>query len=116
DDAESYRMSVWAKTSGGYTGEAFYEIYFRTASNAYAGAKRITIPAGNRDWTFYETTFTPPSGATKAYAVYLNWSGDGSTVGTIWWDGAAFEHLPGERVKIGRASCRERVEVVGVDG
>ena len=54
----------------------------------------IDIPEGDRDWTLYSKTVELPAGAAKVYAVYLNWSGNSSSTGTIWLDGAQFQQAP----------------------
>ena len=96
DDSKLYHIGLWAKTDNNYSGGAFFKVYFKDENGTPVNSPPvwIEIPAGDRDWTLYSETFELPQGAVIIYAEYLNWSGTGSSTGTIWWDAAQFQPAP----------------------
>ena len=96
DDDKLYQMAIWAKTSGGYSGGAYYRLFFKDANGKalYHPQARIDIPSGDRDWTLHTLTFKPPAGAVRIYAQYLDFIGTSRRRGTVWWDGAQLHKTP----------------------
>jgi len=110
---KEYRLSFWAMTSDNYNGKALVFLNVRDTNGKWCDYTPLKIPAGNRDWTYYERKVVPKANWVSIYRTYFKYPHKlGTTQGTVWIDDLTFEEI-GEKAAVSSPVTKKKEERTG---